>query len=134
MIVNEKTKAVAQGVVDYIVMNPEKHEQANWVTINSDDFDLLDIMNGKNKITEQNFCNTQLCAAGTVLYLYRGFEGLNDYFTTDFDIETYAADMLGLDEYEGATLFYTMNESVAFDALKAIAAGDEDKFHEIVGM
>lgn len=120
MIVTEETKAVAQGVVDYIKANPEKHDQTEWIRSPKGTWGVV--------LTEDNFCGTTMCAAGATVFVVEGIDALNEPLYT---FEVKAADYLGLDREEASTLFYNMSDRHALLKLEAIAAGDEERFNSI---
>lgn len=119
-----ETRATARATLDYIAANPEKHKQADFYMVHGDDgmpqF-------GDRNLTEQTWCNTTMCVAGTAVFVDGGLEALRN--CEDFDTE--GADLLGLDFYEGSKLFYVMDESAAVAMMEAVAEGDEARFDEI---
>lgn len=120
MIVNEKTKAVAQSVVDYIKAHPESHDQREWVNPPK----------GRRGIplSEKNICGTTMCAAGTTVFIVDGAEALNEPVYT---FEHNAAEYLGLEYDEAMDLFYNMSNFHAVKQLEAIAAGDVEAFKAV---
>lgn len=135
MIVTEGTKAMAQDVVDYIVENPERHNQANWV-VSVDDGTQHQVVDAIKKVKEEGVCGTTMCIAGTAIYLKYGVEGLvraGDPRST-LHFEHVGAALLGLDDEESRALFFEMDNDKAIDATVAIANGDEDKFRTLVGL
>lgn len=140
MIVTEETKATAQAVLDYLIMNPEKHDQTAWagITHDTEDFPTY-FWSTHNEATEENLCGTTMCVAGTAVYLSDGIEGLNACGQgaiggTNATQETWVrrgAELLGLDMVEANVLFFTLDNDKAIDMLVAVANGDEDKFHKL---
>lgn len=125
MFVTDETKAAAQGVLDYLESQPEKHNQESYFRLPA---------NVKPEtLTEENFCGTTMCIAGTALYLDQGIEGIVNFYD-GLDADEYSGQKLGLDAVEANTLFYTFDNATALDALRAIAAGDEVKFHALIGL
>lgn len=114
-------KEHAQEILDYIMANPDQHDQNNFWT--------------GTKGQTKNVCDTAMCVAGTSVYLKEGVEGMwkasdkDDYDSVSFYQK--AGDNLGLSEDERYKLFYCFNNEYAVDMLRAVAAGDEDKFHAI---
>ena len=121
-----ETRATARAALDYIEANPEKHRQADFYMVHDDDGQPVYVGQGRN-VSEQNWCNTTMCVAGTAVFIDGGIEALRD--CDDFDHK--GAELLGLDFYEGSKLFYTMDESAAVEMLKAVAEGDEARFDEV---
>jgi hypothetical protein len=119
MIVTEETKAAAQGVLDYIIANPEKHDQRHFVA-DSSSFQFDD-----------NVCGTTMCIAGTAVFVIEGVSALRECTFGSLDFEHEGARILGLDEAEATALFYTMDNEVAVDMTNAIAQGDADKFYAL---
>lgn len=129
MQVTEQTKAMAQAVVDYHLKYPGRHEQASWIGGPSYRY--------KMTVTEQNLCDTTMCAAGTAVFVEQGIEGLNRCIDVNACgiWESEGARILGLTtDEEIQALFYDVSNEEAMDGLRAIAAGDEDKFHAIMGL
>lgn len=126
MIINEETKANAQATLDYILMNPEKHNQSNWVGHHSDfDWNDFDV----NGYTDENICGTTMCAAGTIIMLRHGVDGLN----AGGAWTERAAPFFGFEsESETDAMFYNMSEEKVIMQLTALANGDEKKFWENV--
>lgn len=120
MIVTEETKAHAQDIFDYLIMNPEKHDQSDWYNFYNEE-DVL--------VTEENFCGTTMCVAGTSVWLKSGVSGLNNKY--DYEFLNEGAKNLGLAYNEACTLFYGTNNEESLSLLAAVAAGDEDKFYDI---
>lgn len=133
MIVTEETKSVAQGILDYFILYPERHKQAMWIADNnSGDYFFR---GGRDAVSEENLCDTTLCVAGSAVYVSQGVEGLNAIGSEPApNWEHYGAEALGLDEIEGGYLFFCWDEEKAIDAVRAIAAGDVDKFHSVMGL
>lgn len=135
MIVTDETKALAQRIVDYIIENPDKHEQAVvWGKVNYNDADevvgITDYITPSERTT---ICDTVMCIAGTAAYLNGGIQELSKV-AYGGDWETHSGELLGLDNREACSLFYTMNEDKAFDAVVAIASGDESKFYDVLNL
>ncbi len=122
MQVTEATKAHAQAIVDYIIENPEKHDQRLWWMDNE-----KSPING----SDFNFCDTTMCIAGTSVFIEGGVEALIEQSQIG-DWEIAAAPNLGLTDREASYLFYCMDNDLAVDAVNAIAQGDVDKFYEIL--
>lgn len=115
MQVTEATKAMAQKIVDYFLIYPERHEQADFV--------------GKSAVlNEKTVCNTTMCIAGSAVFLGDGIKGLNDCILGVREFDERGAELLGLNDCEATALFYTMENDMAIDAVHAIAQGDEKKF------
>lgn len=127
MNVTEETKAHAQEILDYLRANPEKHNQNSWVDTGLED----EYGDPIRVVTDQNFCGTTMCVAGTSVWLKGGINRLNDYgcYGSRFDNE--GSYNLGLNENEANALFYEANNSEALELLIAVAAGDEAKFYEV---
>lgn len=117
MNVTEETKEHAQHILNYITMFPERHEQSTWVEVPIGIY--------RDDLTEDNFCGTTMCIAGTSVFLTEGVEGLRRP-TSDF--EDIAAERLGLSSVEAHDLFYNTDNDTAKVMLKAIVDGDEDAF------
>lgn len=123
MIINDETKANAQATLDYILMNPENHDQSTWVgqteNFNWDEYE------SQNGYTESNMCGTTMCAAGTILYLKMGMDGLN----LGSSFSSHAAPYFGLENVaEINAIFLNMSEYNVVMQLTALANGDEKKF------
>lgn len=118
MNITEDTKANAQAVYDFIIMNPDKHDQNSWIHVEDENFD------GPYDEDAVNVCGTTMCIAGTAAFLAKG--EINVGTVTD-DAEGF----LGLTADEGALMFYTYNNEQALDMLNAVAQGDPDKFRAI---
>jgi hypothetical protein len=121
-----ETRELATGVLEYLRQHPEKHCQASFVGVDDDG----EIMDATTRITENNFCDTTLCVAGTAVFLAQGLEGLNRHIVNGQWDET-AAPLLGLNDEEASILFYTMSDETALEMLEAVANGDEVRFHEV---
>lgn len=113
MLSTPEIQAHAQEVLDYITEYPERHDQRMWITGG----------------TDPNICGTTMCISGTSIYLKQGLDYLLEGADNEFD----GAKNLGLTYAESQGLFYTMDKSVARDAVIAIADGDEKKFHDLTG-
>lgn len=138
MLVTDETKAVAQRTFDYLNSNPDKHNQQYWVGNNGGTAWISRNEDGNLTIpmlNEENFCNTTLCAAGAVVFLEQGLEGVNEILFDDesADFDDVAASYLGLDSIEAYSLFYDTGNEGALNALLALAQGDEEKFSTAVG-
>ena len=125
---NAETQATAQAVLDYILMNPEKHDQSLWVKD----------ANGWAPTPEQfDSCGTTMCVAGTAAWLTRSEEDFKELVRNGYierestGWERAGAEALGLDYMQAAQLFFTMDNEVALDMLRAVACGDPDKFEAI---
>lgn len=127
MRVTDESKALAQGILDYIISHPSRHNQADFIDMPGKYSELL-----QTGITEENICDTTMCIAGTAVYLTEGVEGVNRC-KTDNSWESTAAPLLGLSWEEGQHLFFTMDNSIAVDMVVAIASGDEEKFNALYG-
>jgi hypothetical protein len=134
MRVTEDTKATAQAVVDYILANPEKHEQACWLGVkeqfSDDDYDVIDVDSSEAKTV--NLCNTTMCVAGTAVYVSRNEREFRNFLKSGGGWEDEASELLGLEEDEANALFYNMSNATALAAVQAVAAGDPDKFEEVL--
>ena len=127
MNVTEETKAHAQEILDYLRANPEKHDQTSWFDTGLDDKDGDPV----EFVTDDNFCGTTMCVAGTSVWLKGGISKLNEYSRLDVLFEHEGACNLGLNNREAEALFFGAGNSEALDLLSAVAAGDEAKFGEI---
>lgn len=127
MNVTEETKAHAQEIFDYLTQHPEKHDQDSWYDTKGEaNFDDI------QEITEDNFCGTTMCVAGTSVWLKGGIALMNEFSDMcELNFQNAGAENLGLDENEAYALFYGAGNSQALDLVAAIAAGDEAKFHDI---
>lgn len=116
MIVTNETKALAQEVVDFIMANPERHNQQSWFG--------------------SAHCGTTMCIAGTVAMFELDVNSIKDFrlATQNESILDFAGERLGLSHAEAHSLFFTRDNRVAFDAVNAIAQGDMDKFYHILGI
>jgi hypothetical protein len=134
MIINEQTKSLARDVVDYIEAHPESHEQAViWGVVDYDEeFDSTNICDINDNDVPDNICGTVMCIAGTAAFIHGGIETLAE-IALNGNWEERAGELLGLNFSEASILFYTMDESKALDATRALADGNEDKFKEILG-
>lgn len=124
MNVTEQTKSLAQKIYDYFLEHPERHNQNFFVATDE---------SGNDNLTEENLCNSTMCIAGSAVFLTEGFEGIEECRRiggTNF--EDRGAELLGLDFSEAMNLFYCMDNDAARDAVMAIAAGDEEKFWNIM--
>jgi hypothetical protein len=119
MRVSEETKKHAQDILDFIAFNEEgvTHDQSVW-------WGRAGILNPPGG----NVCGTTMCVAGTSTYLIEGIQGLHD----SFNIEHCARVNLGLEQDESRFLFYETNNRLSLDCLRALASGDQQKFHEIM--
>ena len=119
----------AQDILDYIDTHPQEHNQFSWAEAGSAE---------SSRLSEDEFCGTTMCIAGTSVFLNEGNKGLfmRDRWLTSLElrsgIDRKAAKNLGLDTYQAWSLFYQWNESVALDLLRCVAAGDEKKFQDVV--
>lgn len=143
MRVTDETKANAQAVLDYILAHPEKHSQRHVVGLMDSSWNFFLLPSSGESVedivlTEENFCGTTMCIAGTVIFLNQGIDALNrlgkpviidDESHTDWEIV--GAEYLGLDLDEADSIFFEMSNSRAIDLLIAIANGDEEKFHRL---
>ena len=129
MIITEQTKAEAQRVLDYIERFPEVHDQKVWFGVKDDDenFNYPDIEDIKIE-PEKNFCNTTMCIAGTQRWLAEGKYGLEEFTINEWGAVDKAGRALGLEYDEHSSLFYVMDNVYALDMLRALAAGDKEKF------
>jgi hypothetical protein len=128
MKVTAETQELAKDVLGYLREHPEKHDQGSFVGMPGSSGDYTYDFTGV--VSESDFCDTTLCAAGAAVFLARGYEGINESLENgDFDIE--AGMLLGLDENEQWKLFFTVGEEKALQLLEAIAEGDEEKFKNI---
>ena len=132
MKVTEDTKRVAQEIVDFFMENPGVHDQDIWFYASEYDSDV-------DSPEDVNICDTNMCIAGSAVYVTEGLKGLIDTaYHRDCDAPGFfdkGQEILGLDSEEAFVLFEdTMSNSTARDAVRAIAAGDEAKFHEVVGL
>lgn len=118
---NEQTRANAQAVYDYIIMNPEKHNQAHWAESDSNLFVSYE---------EVNMCGTTMCVAGTAAYLHTNEETFNSLVRgkAGYHWEDAGQEILGLSDSQAFQLFYTMDNEIALDMINAVAQGDADKF------
>lgn len=125
---NAETQANAQGVYDYLIMNPDKHDQDLWVKDDSG----LAVHN-----TEQvNACGTTMCIAGATAYLYSDATEFNRLLAgeTAVDMDRWVRvgmRHLGLTRIQASQLFFVMDNDVALDMLNAAANGDAKKFKTI---
>lgn len=113
---------LAQGILDYIEMFPDRHEQTNWVTVDGY------TVQAPRRTEKENMCNTTMCAAGTAVYLSRPFSEFQKF---DGSFATEGRELLGLTHPEADDLFYSNNET-AVKLLGALAEGDKEKFNRIV--
>lgn len=139
MKVTEQTKNLAQRVLDYWVLT-NSHEQKNWVSLEGG---IPKITNEVIANREMQVCNSTMCAAGTAVFLSVPNEDFmkmcDDLLMTPhgtrlgdgFDFEDAGAELLGLDDIERSTFYYKNNATVV-DMMTAIAAGDKDKFEELL--
>lgn len=111
MLVNEKTKSLAQQIVDFIIENPEKHNQ--------------------DVFFQETDCGTTMCIAGAAIMIAYGITSGDKLYADPEDI---AAPLLGLDSREAARLFYTAENERALNATMAIASGDQDKFYDVLNL
>lgn len=122
MIVTEETKANAQAVYDYIIVNPERHRQQDWIKM--PDLTAYESIRMANKgLSEENICGTTMCVAGTNDFLKRGY--------VSWGVSARAAVDFGLEDGEAEDLFYCMDKDLALDMVLAIAQGDADKFEQL---
>lgn len=140
MKITDETKAMAQAIINYWDFTG-KQEQSDWVTLEDeyedvvnpedfpDDFIVHKVVSSGQDV---KICNSTMCAAGTAVFLNtkddREFmkivldnQGRDDYY------ETRGAELLGLDPYEAARLFYSDN-ATARVLMQAIADGDANTF------
>ncbi len=137
MYVTNDTKFEAQRILDYLEMNPHIHDQNGFWSVHDETGANLDDANVTDARLDPdpNICNTTMCIAGTQRWLARGIAGLAEW-DEDLNIEPShptrrAADALGLSTQERSALFYCWDNAYALDMLRAIAAGDENKFKEV---
>lgn len=120
-----ETRAEAQRVLDFIMENPEQHDQTAWWSA---------LSRGSRRVADarDNICDTTLCIAGTAVYLQEGVEGLRErydaFFRSGPTLPERAADILGLSLDERNNLFLCMDNELARDMLIAVANGDQEKF------
>lgn len=121
-----ETQAHAKEVYNFLTQNPHIHNQDAWVESNSS-------VNPKQWVisTEKNHCNTTMCIAGTSVYLREGVEGLAKFNTESDEKIKDAQKYLGLSDTQRSRLFYTLNNEMSLELLKALADGDVDGFNEI---
>jgi len=121
MDVTNHTKAVAQSILRYIEMYPERHDQRAWVS-NPDGTD------NHEKFDSDNVCNTTMCIAGTAVFLTRP---VDEFKRFDGDWESVGGGLLGLTYDEAEQLFYADNET-SLKMLRAVAEGNEEEFYRII--
>lgn len=119
MKVTAETKAIAQRAYDFIIVNPHRHEQRNWISDPRRDAFADSLLDRP----ELQHCGTTMCVAGTVDTLLNG--------CVTHKVEAHAREALGLSERESLSLFFCFDNDLALDMLGAIAQGDEDKFHAL---
>lgn len=127
-MINETTKANAQGVYDYLIMNPDKHDQDLWVK----DEDGLAVHNP----SRVDSCGTTMCIAGATAYLYSSAAEFNRLIQgeTATDMDRWirvGMRHLGLTRVQASQLFFVMDNETALDMLNAVANGDAKKFRAI---
>lgn len=122
-----ETQALARSVYDYLIENPEKHDQGSFVGMRDED-NIVNDYDGS--VDEGNFCNTTLCAAGTTVWLNGGLSAVNRCLSEN-NFENVAGSLLGLDDAEQWDLFFDAAEETALKLLLAVAEGDEAKFAEL---
>lgn len=123
----------AQLVLDYLIENPEKHDQREWVTDSDGEY--------PRGFAEPNFCGSTMCAAGAAVWLMKGnpffSQVINSPNFIDVDGEHldkwthHGSQALGIDYNVGDALFNTMDKSKALDLLTALANDDLDKFNHL---
>lgn len=123
MQVTESTKFLAQEILDYLERFPERHEQANWVSGSGD----------IEKLNTTQVCNSTMCVAGTAVFLTTPLKEFKDLALSPDEVffEERGAELLGLDSEEADRLFYSEDNAVALELLRAVAEGDEDKFESV---
>lgn len=128
MNVTKETKAIAQGVLNYIEAFPERHDQGSWVKSPARD------ERGYQVVTHETLCDTTMCIAGTAIFLTKGIEEFNDYYSSGARWHRDGAEVLGLLLHEAMALFNEYDEVVALDALRHIAGGDVNGFYDTLGL
>jgi hypothetical protein len=129
MHITDATKA-AQDILDYIETHPHQHQQANWVNVITNvSSTLMESLNNMVIDDDPNVCNTTMCVAGTSVLLKEGSQALISHTSKD-DFDVVAGGYLGLNDIESEMLFYCWDNAYALDMLRAVAAGDENKFYD----
>jgi hypothetical protein len=122
MKITEQTKANAQRVVDYLEMNPHKHNQKSYFGNGSLPVDFQD-----DERFEAEACGTTMCIAGTAAWMDAGMP--KTLIVDNGRVEYIGADFLGLDCWEEREhIFYNYDNAGSLDMLRALANGDEEKF------
>lgn len=124
MISTPDTRAMAQGVLDYIHEHPEDHNQRVF-------------------FSDPEGCGTSMCIAGTTIALidselaerlraeyWHPVNGDVGAYSAGWHIENAAARALGLSKPESVFVFYDFDNESAVQKLKSIVVGESLCFDE----
>jgi len=129
MNVTPNTKALAQGILDYIETYPERHDQQFWF-LDKSKASPRTLSNVVNDGDEFNICKTTMCIAGTAVFLSRPTDEFKRFGDKSYNWVSAGGELLGLDDDEAYWLFYGNNQT-AKKMLRAVANGDEAEFYRI---
>lgn len=131
-----RNRRKAGEILDFLVSNPERHNQAEFFVLKERPAGWYDgyptNTTAVKNLTEENLCKTTMCIAGSAVYLGHTAAEIKSVLDKGYSIDwvTEGAKVLGLDRNEAKTLFYADNEN-ALALLEAVAEGDEETFHSI---
>ena len=133
-----RNRRKAKEILDFLVANPERHNQAEFFVLkdmpedwSADDAYPTNTFAVKH-LTEDNMCKTTMCIAGSAVYVGHSAEEIRSVLEEGHSIDwvSEGAKVLGLDIREAKVLFYADNRN-ALELLEAVAEGNEAKFQEI---
>lgn len=124
---NKEHRENAAKVLAYLSAYPDRHNQSSWFEV-----DVPSAYNAPLKETafmvEDNLCKTNMCVAGTVMWQNYGAFGLSLFVDGEHeDLATNeAARLLGLEEDEAHTVFFSLSNEDALTVIERIAAGKKN--------
>lgn len=112
----------AQAVLEMVRLYPEMHFQGHW-------YSRYTGWRADENSEYAPVCKTTLCVAGWAQWLHEGT--VNEDDTRDgTDVETKAAEYLGIKAFEANRLFYS-GDAAAVAALEYLARGEEIDWDEV---
>lgn len=151
MFVTDETKATAQQILDYWEEHPEAHDQGTWWGWSTQYIEGIPESESWPNLgahfndEDFNVCKTVMCAAGTAVFVKEGLAGLKATYEDDLygpdsgqamvnPWTVKAGDYLGLNYEERRALFFYADRHEAKKAMRYIANGDKESFHDLFGL